>query len=464
MKLRNTVYFFLLCTGISFTAICLKGQTVENYQTSSFSSGGFVRAGFFYDLNRHNGKTLFSSGFSDVSLKLESRPDNNVKAFSDIRLRYGSEFNSAVNSLTIREAFAEISLSSFKFSLGQQIIKWAKTDFTTTNSRLNPQNYTTRSPDREDMDLGNIIATISWFPSPLFDFQAAFVPFYRSSVLLIEPVPVPEGVEIEPLKSFIADKDYSGYGLRGNIHLKSTDLGITWFDGYDPMPGIKLDYFHLDMSGQIPVALTKLKITPYKIRAAGINFESVIGQICLRGESAYSRPYKDYRNNEYVPMPEIKWAAGLDYAPRNWRIIFEYSGKYITHFTGAEVEPLIGTEPDYTKLLQLISQPGFDLREYVRKQTGSFNRLYNYQLEKIYHSAGLRVEREFAYGRFIPSLFGLYNFTSHELLFIPEIKIKPYDGVILTAGAEIYSGKQGSLYKLVNDFMESIYAGIRIDF
>jgi len=464
MKLINTVYLLLLSAGILLPSLCLNGQTEEKNQTSSFASGGFVRGGFYYDLNRQNGKSLFSSGFSDVSLKFEARPDNKIKAFSDIRLRYGSEFNSSVNSLTIREAFGEISLSSFRFSIGQQIIKWATTDFTATNSRLNPQNFTTRSPDREDMDLGNIVAIVSWFPSALFDFQAVFVPFYRSSVLLIEPVPVPEGVEIEPLKSLITDRDYSGYGLRGNLHLKSTDFGITWFDGYDPMPGIKLNEVYFDMSGPVPVALTKLKMTPYKIRAAGVNLEAVTGKICLRGESAYSLPYEDYRNNEYVPMPEIKWAAGFDYSPGNWRIVFEYSGKYVTHFTGAEVEPLISTEPDYTQLLQLISTPGFDIIEYVRNQTESFNRLYNYQLEKIYHSAGFRIEGEFAYGKLMPSLFGLYNFTSREFLFIPEIRIKPYDGVTVTAGAEIYSGKQGSLYRLVNDFMESIYTGIRIDF
>ncbi|HPP91617.1 MAG TPA: hypothetical protein PLT59_01895 [Bacteroidales bacterium] len=464
MRFGKVEVFILasIIKGTLLSVYCLNGQTEVQNQTLSF--GGFVRGGAYYDLNRQNDKPLFSSGFSDLALKLEARQEDKMRAFSDIRLRYGSEFNNSVNSITIREAFTEVYFPFFRFSIGQQIIKWAKTDFTTTNSKLNPQNFITRSPDREDMDLGNIIASLSWYPSPIFDFQAVYIPFYRPSVLLVDQVPIPEGVEIKSLKSLVTDKNYSGYGFKGSIHIRGADLGVTWFDGYDPMPGIKLDEFSLDMSGPVPVASTKLSVTPYKIRSAGIFFEAVTGEICTRGEVALSDPYADYRENEYVPAPEVKWVGGFDYTPGDWRIVFEYSGKYITRFTRPDTEPLIGTEPDYTQLLQLISTPGFDIKEYVRKQTEAFNRLYNYQLEKSYHSAGLRLEKEIAYGKYVTSLSGLYNFTAHELLLIPEIKFKPYDAITITAGAEIYSGRKGSLYKLVNDFMESIYAGIRIDF
>ena len=85
-------------------------------------------------------------------------------------------------------------------------------------------------------------------------------------------------------------------------------------------------------------------------------------------------------------------------------------------------------------------------------------------MHRIYHSTGIRIEHELAWGRVIPSLFAMYNLTSCDLLMIPEIKFRPFDGLTVTAGAEIYSGKEGSLYRLINDFMESIYMGIRINF
>lgn len=459
----------IFCTGL----VCLLFISTSRSQTENNGSpnigwnvelGGFVRGGYYYDLNRGDGKTAFSSGFSDAGFKLVAGRGSNFRAVSDIRFRYGSEFHKPVNSTIIKEAFTELSFSSFRLSAGQQIIKWGRTDFTSTNSRLNPQNYISRSPDKEDMDMGNIAASASWYASPLFDFQAVFVPFYRPSVLITDPIPLPSGVEIEQLKELVTDSNYSGYGLRANIHLQGTDVGVSWFDGYDPMPGIKLKSFILDLSGQMPFASTRLKVTPYKIRSAGLDFESVAGQFGLRGEAAYSVPYLDFKTSEYVPMTEIKWAIGIDYNPGNWKLVIEYSGKFIPKFIPCPVKPVVGSEPDYTELLQLLTQPGFDITEYVREQTGAFNRLYNYQLNEMYHAAGLRVEREMAYGKLIASAFANYNFTSRDFLVIPEIRIKPYDGVTITAGAEIYSGPQGSLYRLINDFMESIYAGLRVDF
>jgi hypothetical protein len=62
------------------------------------------------------------------------------------------------------------------------------------------------------------------------------------------------------------------------------------------------------------------------------------------------------------------------------------------------------------------------------------------------------------------SFFTLYNFTSRDWLLIPELKLKPFDGLTVTAGSEIYSGKKASLFDIIKDYMTSIYFGIRADF
>jgi hypothetical protein len=58
----------------------------------------------------------------------------------------------------------------------------------------------------------------------------------------------------------------------------------------------------------------------------------------------------------------------------------------------------------------------------------------------------------------------MYNFTSHDLLLIPEIKYKPADGLTITAGAEFYSGRAGSLYNIIDEFMNCIYVALKVDF
>ena len=116
---------------------------------------GFIRAGLYGDLNNPSGKPFISSGYSDFGLQAESGLRGKYRAFADIRFRYGSEFHKPVNIINIREAYGEFSTWKVNFTVGQKILKWGRTDFTNPLSKLNPQNYLSRSPDREDMDMGD---------------------------------------------------------------------------------------------------------------------------------------------------------------------------------------------------------------------------------------------------------------------------------------------------------------------
>jgi hypothetical protein len=429
-----------------------------------FSINGFIRGGGYYDLNHGSGKPFLSSGFADLGLKIESGLASVYRAYGDIRFRFGSEFNKSVSTVNIREAFVEYNGNSWNISAGQKIVKWGRADFTNPASKFNPQNLISRSPDREDMDMGNLLATINWFPSEKISIQAVAVPFYRSSVLIIDPVKLPENTTIDQIKGLIPDKQMMSYGLRADLHLKGIDMGISWFEGYDPIPGIALSSFNLDFSGVSPVATTKLGVKPFSTRVAGFDFESSLGSFGIRGEAAFSNPSLSYVTDEYVPLKEFKWVAGIDWSKGNWRITGEYTGKFIPDFTIVSADPILGTEPDYTKLAGYLGTPGFDINEYVRQQVGAFNRLYNYQLKEYCHSAGVRVEAELIYGKLLPSLFSMYNFTSKDIMIMPEIKYKPADGLTIVAGAEIFSGKKGSLYDIVNDFMNTVYFALKVDF
>jgi hypothetical protein len=428
------------------------------------SINGFIRGGAYYDLSRGNNDPFFSSGFSDFGLKVEAGKPSGYKAFADIRFRYGSEFRKPVKDMGIREAYVEYTGKKWNISMGQKILKWGRADFTNPTSKLNSQNLISRSPDREDMDMGNILASVNWYPSERIDLQAIIMPLYRPSVLIIDPIPLPENTSINQTNGLITDQQLLSYGLRTDLHLKGIDLGISWFNGYDPMPGVSLTSFNLNLSGPGPVTTTQLSVKPYKTQVIGFDFESSIGPLGLRGEAALSMPYLSYKTVEYVPLKELKWVAGLDWSPGKWRFTGEYSGKFLPGFIPSAVEPIIGTEPDYSKLAEMLAIPGFDINDYVRQQVGSFNRLYNYQLEKYYHSGGLRIEAELFYGKMLPSIFTMYNFTSKDLMIIPEIRFKPADGLTIVGGAELFAGRKGSLYDIVRDFMNTIYVAMKVDF
>jgi hypothetical protein len=438
--------------------------TPANENTNTKAIYGFIRGGLYGGLTDIGNKPYISSGYSDLGLKIESSDGIKYKAFADLRFRYGTEFQKPVSTVEIREAFVKLISKRWDISAGQKIIKWGRTDIFNPLSKLNPRNLVSRSPDREDIDIGNLNSTVTWYPSQYITLQAVAVPFYRSSVLLIDPIPLPDNVTINQIRSLVTDREMFSYGLKADFHLKGIDGSMLWFDGYDPMPGIAMTRFSLDLSGPIPATATELTVKPYKTRVLGLDFETTAGAYVIRGEAAYSSPYLKYKVNEYVPMQEINWVAGIEWLPGLWRITAEYSGKTIPGFSQPLADPILGRESDYSKLAELLTIPGFDLEDYVRQQVGAFNRLYNYQMKRNNHSLGVRVETEISYGKVFPSVFTMYNLTSHDLVIIPEIKYKPSDGLTIIAGAEFYSGEYGSLYDIVNNFMNSIYIAMKVDF
>ena len=421
MKAATIIWFFLLTLNSpAFNQDSLSyNPDTEGVKRSSLN--GYIRGGLYAWRDQIDDKPYVSSAFSDLALKLESGNGLNFRAFADLRFRYGSDFLEPVSKLDIREAYVTLTGKKWNFSTGQEIIKWGRCDFTNPTGRLSPADMPLRSPDREERDMANLLSTVNFFPWKNVNFEAVVMPFYRPSKLIIDPVPLPENVTINKISPLLTGKEMFGYGLKVDFYMKRMDWSLSWFDGYDPMPGIALTEFDFDLTQPLPVPGVNLSVKPYSIRVLGIDFETTAGAFGLRGEAAFSKPELSYQINEYIPLPEIKWVAGIDWSSGIWRITGEYSGKYVTDFPPSHVDPLIGTDPDYSELMQMLSIPGFDLEDYVRKQVGAFNRLFNYQAERIYHSAGLRSEVDLAYGKLLPSVFAMYNFISRDLLVIPEI-------------------------------------------
>ena len=342
--------FFLINTGL---LICQENHEILSKEKDQIISG-FIRGGFYGDLKDNGGKPFISSGFGDIGLIANYNPGNGFRAFGDVRLRYGAEFHETVSYIYIKEAFVEYVGKKMSFSAGKKILKWGRADFTNPISKLNPQNYIIRSFDREDMDMGNLLADINWYPSSKINFQAVVSPIYSPSVLIIDPIPLPDYVTIVQLPPLVADQDLISYGIKADAHLKGFDMSLSWFDGYDPMPGTSLYSFTADFSTPVPLLSAKLKMKPYAIKVAGFDFESSIGRFGIRGEASWSKPDLSFSEYEYVPFPEINWVTGMDASFGDVRVTGEYTGKVVIDYYPSPVDPIIGMEPDYSKLLEHI--------------------------------------------------------------------------------------------------------------
>ncbi len=428
-------------------------------QEKSFTPGGFIRGGAYFSTGDY--KHDVNAAFGDAALTLTATDNFSFRGFADLRIRFGQQFGENVNSLTLREAWGMYYNSFMSVSAGQKIVKWGKTDIFTPLSRFSPLDYTLRSPDFEDAELGNILGEITFTPAPFFRLSVVATPFWNPSILIIKPVELPQNMQVSLPAGLRTGNGYYSYGVRGDFIARGFDAGIQYYHGPDLMPGLILTNADYTNPAQPAIAVNGI---PYIINSTGFDFETAISPFVLRGTAAITSPVEEKEGNEEIPFRQIEWVAGLDWTPGAVRVTAEYSGKKVLDFYEAPYDPILGTEPDMQQLMELFSTPGFDPVEFTRLQIEAFNRLYNNQIYEYYHSAGLRFEAELFYGRLIPSLTTVYNFTSKDLLVRPALKYKPSDGVTISAGYEHYSGARGGMYDIIDDFMKAAYLSVRIDF
>lgn len=428
-------------------------------QGNEFSPGGFIRSGLFLSTGNYENK--INAVFADAAFKLDAGNNTSFRGYADIRFRTGQQYGRTNSETVIREAWVSYYTRWFGFSAGKKIVKWGKSDFFTPLSKFNPVDYSFRSPDPEDADMGELMSEFYITPLPGMKITMAASPLWNPSILITEPMKLPEYFHLAIPEGYQAGNNNYSVGIRVTATVRNTDFGIQWFHGTDPMPGLKLD--SADFSSLYNPRIF-IRGAPYREDCFGADFESAISEFVIRGAFSWSKPTADKKANEWVPFPQAECVLGIDYNPGDVHITAEYSVKKMTDYYHSPYPPLSGTNPDMAELIILFSTPGFEPVEYSRLQTEAFNRLYNNQLKEYYHSAGLKFEYDLFYGKLTPSFTTMYNFTSGDLFLYPSVEYKPADGISFTAGVENYSGKKGSLYSIIDNFMNVAFVSVKISF
>jgi hypothetical protein len=448
MVRRFSIVFLFLLVPLIMTA-----------QEKTLTPGGFIRGGLY--LSTGDYEHDINAAFADAALTLTATDNLSYKGFADLRFRVGRQYGKIVSDLSVREAWGMYYNGFMSLSLGKKIVKWGRTDLFTPLSRFNPSDYILRSPDFEDRDMGNLLGELTLNAGPWFRLSVVATPLWNPSLLMTSPLKLPQNITLEMPGGIDPADGLHSYGIRGDLMLGGFDAGIQFFHGPDLTPGLALTGADYSDPMNPVISITGV---PYIINHAGLDFETVIAPFVVRGTLAWSDPVEEKEGNEEVPFSQVEWVAGIDWTPGAVRITAEYSGKKVLDFYPSPYDPIIGTEPDLAALAELFNTPGFDPFEFTRMQTEAFGRLYNNQMHEYYHAAGLRFEAELLYGRVIPSVTAIYNFTSRDLLLMPVVEFRPADGVTLSAGIEHYSGAEGGLYDIIDDFMKAAFFSLKIEF
>lgn len=422
-------------------------------QNHGIKLGGFTRSGLF--INKADNDIGIPVAFADLSLKAEAGDNINYGAYADLRYRYAGEYGKAIDKLDLREAWAAWYTPYSEFKAGKQIIKWSRMDFFSLQDMISPRNDLYRSFNPSDKDLANISISLSLNPSDNISIETVLIPLYRPSVVYTDFMDIPPPVEIKEINA----NDYSSasYGVRAAFFFRNFSAGISYFDGYNLLPGIGID--SVIISNSSPALMLKEKT--YKTRVLGAGFEILLGKNIIRAEGRWSDPDDNYRDKEYVKLPDIQWAAGIERFFGNFLVIAEYSWKYLLDYEKPVAEPGF---PGESAFQQIFTLPPAQISQLLRQQLASFNRLYNYQVEESSHYAGISLGWEKSNALFKPSLSVIYNITAGEYMLHPVLETEPADNIDIILGAEIYNGVSNSLFGMINDELSSVFAGIRVDF
>ena len=434
---------YIVIIGIIFisTQICAQDlfeEAVSNRsdakQEKSYELNGYMRGVFFGGKVPEKDEAEVKSSYGEFSLKLKVRKNSVGDGFAEIRFRRGNEFNENISEFNLREAYTNTYIGKFDFRFGYQIVVWGRADGFNPTNNITPQNMLVRSPDEDDRREGNFLFR-SFYTSYPVRLEAIWVPSFAASVLPTKIISLPPGIELtEPdypdmrLKSGAA-------ALKLNLELPSFDGSISYFSGYNPLPGI-----YSRMQNQIAQFVPKA----YKFHVVGADFSTTIGSFGMRGEFAYRKPHKDYKQSVYIPNPELQYIIGIDKEYGDFSLILQYVGRYVH---------------DFSELAK--QQAGENFLHY---RVALLNRMVSSQIEEITHAVSFRPVWKLMYETLDIEILGLYNVTTEELFLKPKCSYDIADALTFTIGGMLYSGPDETLFGMVDSRLSALFTELKVSF
>jgi len=436
---------FLLFFVFVFTSLLssqsLFEQAISKDEEKPYELNGYLRGTLFVGKVPDKNSAEIKSGYGEASLKLKLWKKGFGDAFAEVRFRSGHEFQKTVSEINLREAYVNAYAGPFDFRIGHQIVVWGRADGWNPTDNITPRNMLIRSADEDDRRLANFIIR-SYYNRQPFRFEAIWVPAYSPSYIPTDIIASSPGITL-------GEPDYpdtwlknSAFALRLNLELPSIDGSISYFNGYNPMPGITADFPKIIMTNM------DLNIFPkaYRMHVIGADFSTVVaGSWGLRGELAYRRPHQDYEENVHIPNPDLQYVVGLDKEiVKNFSLIVQYIGRYVYDFEELEIP------------INPVDFPRFKI--------ALKNRLISFQQYEMSHSLSCRATLELMNELMSIEVFGFVNFTSSETLFRPKLTYDIADALTVALGAELYSGQDDTLFDLVDSLLSAAFVELKASF
>ena len=389
------------------------------------------------------------SGYGEAALRINAFSGRWGKLYSEIRFRNGYEYGVQIQEFQLREAYADLYLGDFDLRAGQQIIAWGRADGLNPTNNLTPKDYFVRSPEPDDMQMGNFLLRGRYTIQSRIRLEAVWVPVYRHSIYRFDLFDMPDFVNFtDPYHPGAALKNGS---FAGKVEwlFDRFDGSVSWFSGYDPLPGIAAEPLP-ETPGENPVI--NLYARPFRQQTVGLDFSTGLGSVGVRGEAAYRLPDASYKGEIFVPNPDLRYVLGMDRSFGIFSLMILYSGLYVFDFE--EMQMTDGFPEIHPDLLR--QQMVWDmLGPAMDQQLAAFNRVIFDQTKEMAHSLAIRPAITLFHEVLEADVFGMYNFTTREWTLVPGLTWSISDHLKLSIGGQYFKGPSNTR----NDLIAPVFNG-----
>jgi len=419
---------------------------------------GYVRGALFLGEYTTASPSEIKSGYGEAALKIDALSGERGRLFSELRFRNGYEYDGWINEFSVREAYADLYLGKFELRAGQSIVAWGRADMFNPTNNLTPQDYFVRSPEPDDMRLGNFLMRGRYIITPKIRLEAIWVPKYRYSIYRFDLFKMPGYMRFTESSLPGAALKNGSAAVKVDFLFEGFDGSLSWFNGYDPMPGIQAG----DIS---PTPAEDMVIEMYarafRQQTLGLDFSFGLGSFGVRGEAALRHPVSDYREEVYSPNRDFRFVLEVDRSFGDFSLMAAYMGQYVFDFTEMPVQ---GGIPDIDP--RMLQDPAIlaQLGPMMNQQVAAFNRIIFDQTNKTSHSLAFRPALSMFHGLSQLELFALYNFSTEEWNMIPRLSWDASDNLKLSVGGQYFEGPDNTRYKLVAPVFNGGFCELRYSF
>lgn len=427
-----TVAFFAVISEIAYAQEAT--DTIEaNRPVCNYS--GNIRGFAFAGSERFD----YSCALAEVRFGVDASVKKTLTFRSDLRFRYGYQFNEENTILNLREAYAGFVSKPFSVTLGKKVLDWSRVDAYSVSNRLTPTDYFYFSPDADDQKLSQWMMHTKVMFGNRISWQIAAIPFFNPSVYRFDLFDMGENAVFE--QAVMPERTFSNGSIasRLNFELNAIGFAFSFFEGYSTEYGFTLSGVNF-FNDPIEAILRPVY---HRMRSASCDFEVPAGSWIFRGELAYNQ-IKDTGNMMYLPRNGFHYVFAVEKSFFNITSMAEYIG----HFT-MDFEPLVTPT---------------NVIEDMLYQLFNFNRQIFYQQNKFNHAAALILARDFLYGTIQANLALYYNITSEEFTVRPQISYSVNDNLKVTVGGMYMRGPENSIFSYSSEIMNGAFVQLKASF